>query len=104
MMDKSSFRSLARNNKTFYPASVISNLQGRNHTQNSIITIKPSGEVNYFSRSTVILQAPHFDFREFPFDTQLFEIHIDSILPKNRVIFKELEGFSSIGKKLGEEE
>jgi hypothetical protein len=50
------------------------------------------------------LQAPDFDFRRFPFDTQRFFIRIDNLWPEWSFNYAPLEGFSEVGQQLGEEE
>ena len=86
------------------PTFTIFNQQGRRSSQNSIVIIFPNGQIIYFERFTVTLQAPDFDFRRYPLDKQNFFINIDSILPKQEYVYQELEGFTEIGAQLGEEE
>lgn len=86
------------------PTFTIFNQQGRRSTQNSLVIVLPNGQVIYFERFTVTLQAPDFDFRKYPFDKQDFFIHIDSILPKEFYVYQDLDGFSEVGSQLGEEE
>ncbi len=104
MVSKDAFKALTLKKGTRFPAVVIYNQQGRSHSKNSLISITPQGEVNYLEHYTVVLQAPHFDFRHFPFDTQLFEIHLDSMFPLDQYLFKELAGYSRVNEDLGEEE
>ncbi len=104
MLNKKAFKALMLQKRTHYPAVVVFNQQGTNHIHNSLVSITPNGVVSYLERTTMVLQANKFNFRFFPFDTQLFEIHVDSLLPEDRFVFKELEGYSRMDDKLGEEE
>lgn len=54
--------------------------------------------------ATITLQAPHFNFKHFPFDSQTFKIHLDSLLPESVYLFKDPINRSSISNELGEEE
>jgi hypothetical protein len=84
-----------------WPASTIFNQQGELFPQNQIVMVLPHGETVYFERSTVTLQAPDFDFRKYPFDTQQFFIHIDSLFPEEYYVYSDLEGYSGLGDHLG---
>jgi hypothetical protein len=66
--------------------------------------VQADGSVIYFERFSATLQAPNFDFRKFPFDTQEFFIRVDSIYPERFFSFELKKDFSEVGKKLGEEE
>ena len=87
-----------------WPASTLFNQQGNRWTQNRIVLVWPSGQALYFERFSTTLQAPDFNFRLFPFDTQQFFIHVDALFPEEMYVFRELEGFSGLGEQLGEEE
>ena len=87
-----------------FPAFTLFNQQGKRFSQNKVIVILPDGRVIYFERFSATLQAPDFDFKRYPLDKQDFFIHIDLILPKEEYIFQQLEGFTEVGKQLGEEE
>lgn len=80
------------------------NQQGRRFTQGAQIIVLDDGHVIYLERFTVTLQAPYFDFTQYPFDSQKFFLHVDSVAPLDIVRFKLLEEFSQLGDHLGEEE
>lgn len=104
MYEGGKFIQLMTDKELLWPAISFYNAQGRIAYQNRLVAVDPAGNVSYFTRFTATFQAPEFDFREFPFDTQRFNIILDSVLPLRKVIFGELEGFSKIGDALGEEE
>lgn len=104
MLTKKAFKTLMIKKRAHFPAVVVSNQQGNNHIHNSLVFISSDGVVSYLERTTLVLQATHFDFTAFPFDTQLFELYIDSLLPEDQFIFKKMENFSGMDEKLGEEE
>jgi hypothetical protein len=91
-------------NDLVWPEFTLFNQQGKRFTQNQYAVVRPSGDAAYFERFTATLQAPDFDFRNFPFDEQVFYIRVDSLYPEEFILFSELEGYSEIGAQLGEEE
>lgn len=91
------------NKASFWPDYGFFNQQGRRDTQTSGARVSSRGEVVYFERFTVTLQAPDFDFRAFPFDNQKFYIRVASILADDVVAFEDA-GTSNFGNQLGEEE
>jgi hypothetical protein len=103
-LSKTAFKALTLKKGTLFPAAVFYNLQGKPQSQNNLILIAPDGGVSFLERFTLVLQATDFDFRHFPIDTQLFEIHLDSLFPEEQFVIKELEGYSTTGEELGEEE
>jgi hypothetical protein len=86
------------------PKFTIFNQQGKRWTQNALAVVWPDGKVEYFERFTTTLQAPDFDFRHFPFDTQRFFLRVDNLWPEWNFTYTPLVGFSEVGKDLGEEE
>ncbi len=87
-----------------WPQFSIYNQQGNRWIQNSVVVVFSEGRALYMERFSVTLQAPDFNFRKFPFDKQRFFIKVDSIFPERFFVFENLEGFSEVGKQLGEEE
>ncbi|WP_298851735.1 hypothetical protein [uncultured Ruegeria sp.] len=86
------------------PAFVIHNQQSNKWIHESAASLRYDGRVVYVEKSSLILQAPHFDFRKYPFDTQEFHFEVVSIFPTEYVSYYPLEEFSGLGDLLGEEE
>ncbi len=99
-----SFRKYMSEQGLLWPDYTFFNQQGRRWTQNLVVFVQSDGSVIYFERFSATFQAPIFNFRKLPFDTQNFFIRIDSIYPVEWFIFEVKDGYSGVGKKLGEEE
>ncbi|WP_067049892.1 ligand-gated ion channel [Methanofollis ethanolicus] len=89
---------------TRWPEFTINNQQGNRWTQNRLIQVRPDGTATYFERFWVTLQAPDFNFRNFPFDTQHFFLRIDALYPEEYFLYADWEGRTVVGTQLGEEE
>ncbi|MCG7854774.1 MAG: hypothetical protein MIO88_02855 [Methanoregulaceae archaeon] len=87
-----------------FPEFTLFNQQANRWTQNELVLVQPDGTVTYFERFWVTLQAPDFDFRRYPFDTQEFYIRIDSLYPVSYFVYVPWEEKTAIGSQLGEEE
>jgi hypothetical protein len=87
-----------------WPDFTLFNQQGNRWIQDKIVTVQPNGEATYLERFTTDFQAPDFDFRQFPFDTQEFFIAVDSLLPWAFYTYSSSESFNEVGGQLGEEE
>jgi hypothetical protein len=87
-----------------FPEFTLFNQQERRWTQNELTLVEPNGTVTYIERFWVTLQAPDFDFRRYPFDTQDFYLRIDSLYPETYVVYAPWEEKTAIGSQLGEEE
>ena len=87
-----------------WPRYTIVNQQNKHWVQNRVVVVRPDGETVYLERVSLTLQAPDFDFRKFPFDKQRFYIRFDLLAPEWMFQFQEIEGYSEVGDKLGEEE
>ncbi len=86
-----------------WPAISFRNQQGRRWAENRIATILADGSVTYSERFTADFQVD-FDFRQYPYDTQAFLIHIDAQQSEEQFVFLELPGFSDISADHGEDE
>lgn len=89
---------------SLWPAFVLSNKQGRRDVNIETVQVHPDGEVRYYERATATFQAPDFDFRRFPLDTQIFHIRLEMVPPDSFFVFEELPGYTIVGDALGEEE
>jgi hypothetical protein len=104
VFDQPEFRKLANENGLFYPGFIISNQQGRRFSQGAAVVVLPGGHATYLEEFSAVLQAPDFDFAQFPFDEQKFFIRIVSNPPESFVKYVPLEAYSGFGEQLGEEE
>lgn len=86
------------------PAFVIQNQQSNRWIHQSFIVIHANGDAKYLEKSSMTLQAPHFNFTRYPFDRQQFYFEIASVFPSNLVRYTILQDASGLGELLGEEE
>ncbi len=86
------------------PAFVIHNQQSNKWIHEAAASVRSDGRVVYVEKSSLTLQAPHFDFRKYPFDTQDFYFEVVSVFPADYVTYYPLEDYSGLGDLLGEEE
>lgn len=98
------FQEFARNIPTIVPVFVVRNQQSNRWIHQSALSVAPDGEVGYFEKSSLTLQAPYFDFTKYPFDTQRFQFEIASVYPSDTVTYTVNEAQSGLGDLLGEEE
>ena len=102
--DEAGFRRFLEERHARWPEFVLFNLQGRRQNQGVLIFVESNGTARYMERFSASLQAPDMDFRQFPFDSQNFYIHIDSIYASERYKFTINPGKNVIGKQLGVDE
>ncbi|MFY2824379.1 hypothetical protein [Ruegeria sp. MALMAid1280] len=86
------------------PAFVIHNQQSNKWIHEAAASLRYDGQVVYVEKSSLTLQAPHFDFRKYPFDTQEFFFEVVSVFPSDYVSYYPLNEHSGLGDMLGEEE
>jgi hypothetical protein len=98
------FDQYIKKNNLDWPRFLILNQQGKRFIQEDNFRVYPDGEVSYFERFTVTLQAPDFDFRRFPFDPQQFFFKLLLFTPIDFYVFKPNKELPAVGDKLGEEE
>ncbi len=87
-----------------WPEFTLYNQQAQRWTQNQIIVVQPNGTATYFEHFWTTLQAPEFNFRAYPFDTQEFFIRIDSLYPEELYVYEPWPEKTAVGTQLGEEE
>jgi hypothetical protein len=104
VMTVDEFVAFTNQNKIPWPEFILFNQQGNRWTQSETVVFNQFGHASYFERFSATLQAPDFNFRQFPFDTQEFYIRIDSLFPEEFFFYKDLPEGSGLGEQLGEEE
>ena len=87
-----------------WPAVVIFNQQGGRSAQSQVLVVNSDGSATYFERFTATLQAPDFNFRQFPFDVQQFYVRLQSLYENDTYILRPDVAGSGFGEQLGEEE
>ncbi|WP_116131600.1 hypothetical protein [Tropicimonas sp. IMCC34043] len=103
-LDSAGFLRMAREQGLNVPAMTIENQQARSFDKSARVTWFADGTATYAGEVIVTLQAPDFDFRAFPFDSQKFYVRILANAPSDFIDFTALPEASGMGTKLGEEE
>lgn len=98
------FGDYAHSRQTYAPNFVIQNQQANRWVHQALVAVEPDGTAFAVEKSALTLQAPHFNFRRYPFDTQTFFLELVSTFPQEFVTFRALDDFSGLGDLLGEEE
>ena len=101
---RDAFTRFVDQNGLFAPGFVIHNQQGRRFSQEINIVVFENGHAVYLERFSATLQAPDFDFVQYPFDAQEFFVHVDALYPTGFMKFVPIDGFRVLGDQLGEEE
>ena len=86
-----------------WPEFTLQNQQGNRWIQNQNLVVWPDGRATYYERFTTDFQVD-FDFRQYPFDTQTFEIRVDALFPEEFYRYSALEGYTEISPEHGEDE
>jgi hypothetical protein len=89
--------------EVWWPEFTVQNQQGNRWIQNQNMVVWPDGSAIYYERFTTDLQVD-FDFRQYPFDTQTFEIRVEALFPDVFYRFAPLEDFAEISPEHGEDE
>ena len=98
------FRSIASEKGVRLPSYIFLNQQGKRHSQEATITIRPDGSTRWYERFSVTLQAPDFDLRRLPFDIQKFFVRLAFLESTRHFVFVTDPQFNLVGEHLGEEE
>lgn len=98
------FEEKAYKENIFSPKLTIYNQQGRRYSEGTAVIVFPEGRVVYGERFTATLQAPDFNFEDYPFDVQRFFVAMDTPWPESFIRFVLDEKYSGLGDRLGEEE
>jgi hypothetical protein len=98
------FRVMASDQGIRLPSYIFINQQGKRHSQEQTITVRPDGSARWYERFSVTLQAPDFDLRRLPFDAQKFFIRLAFLESTRHFVFIADPEFNLVGEHLGEEE
>ena len=98
------FEKFILQNDLRWPRFVFFNQQGKRWSQGEVFWVFSSGLVQYYERFSATFQAPDFNFRKFPLDTQKFSIHMECVDPEEDYVFTFFPKYTGLGKQLGEEE
>lgn len=104
VMKPSAFLELTQTVPTIAPAFVVQNQQSNRWIHQALVVVHANGYVRYLEKSSLTLQAPHFNFSRYPFDRQTFYFEVTSVYPSELVRYSALEKLSGLGDLLGEEE
>jgi hypothetical protein len=86
-----------------WPDFTFFNQQGNRWTLNRIVDVLPDGSVSYVERFSTNFQL-NFDFAQYPFDVENFNIYVDMLYPDDRYVMVPMQGFSEIDPENGEDE
>ena len=98
------FIRLAEDRVTVTPRFVVKNQQNKRWIQDEVIVVQADGTIEFFEHSTLQLQAPYFDFRDYPFDHQDFYFEVVLSHPVDEVQLVAMKEHTGLGPLLGEEE
>ena len=104
LFSTSQFEEYTRKRRLTWPRFVFYNQQGNRWIQEDVFVVKPDGEAFYIERYTLTLQAPDFDFVQYPFDEQKFDVHVVSLHRDFEYVFVSDPDYNRMGTQLGEEE
>jgi hypothetical protein len=102
--DPPQFEKFIAENGLRWPRFVFFNQQGKRWTQGETFWVYPSGKVQYYERFSATFQAPYFNFKKFPLDTQEFFIRLEAVESEEDYVFSFYPVYTGLGKQLGEEE
>lgn len=89
----------------WFPELYIPTEQGRPEIEQRFLEINADGTIMYQQRFQATIQDPIIDFHEFPFDEQLLQIPIESLIyPADEVVLTIDEDFTGLGSQLGIED
>jgi len=104
IMKPADFVGYADDVPTIAPGFVIQNQQSNRWIHQSLVVIHANGDARYLEKSSLTLQAPHFNFTRYPFDVQKFYFELVSVFPSDLVHYSVNSESSGLGDLLGEEE
>ncbi|MEM7073632.1 MAG: hypothetical protein AAGA28_06730 [Pseudomonadota bacterium] len=98
------FKKFARENGINVPLAIFENVQKRTFTKSAAVGWNQDGDAFVAGEYVLTLQAPDFNFRQYPFDKQKFYVRLLLNAPTSFFQYVPLEGFSGLASVLGEEE